>query len=185
MIGTLDEAQEIFELNERAWRNAEHLQLPEGWTFVGSGGTRRVYRSPSGVAYKVNYYHAEDEPTPNDLEHNNFRRIAREGKLPGNWKVPRSHVYRFRANLSRYTWEAGVIEKSDCPTEVAVLACDYIDGKLVGGLTHEDSDYQHAEVVFAKIGLCDLGGKNVVKTPEHYYIVDAAEDMVAETKDRK
>lgn len=182
MIGTLDEAQEIFELNERAWANADYLQLPEGWEFIDSGGTRRVFRGPSGICYKVNYEDREGKPNYNELEHRNFRRIDQEGKLPRDWRVPRSHIHRFRANLERWEWTGNTRIRVRKSTEVTVLACDYVEGKMIGGYstTAEDPDHQNAEVVFAKIGLNDLCGDNVIKTDEHYYIVDAAETMLSQ-----
>jgi hypothetical protein len=80
LIGTLDEAQEIFELNERLPGPTPITRnLPEGWEFIDSGGTRRVFRGPSGICYKVNYEDREGKPNYNDLEHRNFRRIDQEG----------------------------------------------------------------------------------------------------------
>jgi hypothetical protein len=48
------------------------------------------------------------------------------------------------------------------PTEVAVLACDYVEGKMIGGGIPPQTKTritENAEVVFAKIGLNDLGGE--------------------------
>jgi hypothetical protein len=56
VIGTMEEAQEIFKAPEN--------RLPPGWDRLGTGGTRQVYRSPTGVVYKVCWDYEDDEPTP-------------------------------------------------------------------------------------------------------------------------
>lgn len=52
MLGTKDEALEIHAAAASDWPTSKRY-LPKGWSFVGSGGTRAVYKSPSEIAYKV------------------------------------------------------------------------------------------------------------------------------------
>jgi hypothetical protein len=179
MLGSLEEAQEIYEAVGQAWFRGEG-EVPPGWSFIGSGGTRRVYLSPSGVAYKVCHHYEDDDQSNNELEYKNFRRIQREGKLPGNWRIPRSYLHKFRGNVSRYNHKTH--KEETVPTDITILALDYIDGEGIGGHITPPPEKQQATdeagVVFSKIGLNDLGGKNVIKSGDTYYIIDAAERML-------
>mgnify|MGYP003577083406 CR=1 FL=1 len=178
-LGTVEDARIIFDAVELGWHNADDVILPDGWSFVGSGGTRRVYRSPSGVVYKVEYSYGDGELSWNEMEYENFRRIKQEGNLPGDWRVPRSYLHTFRANIAK--WEYPSRKKVESEVSVGILACEYIKGRPVGGWCLPDpqqKEKEEATVVFSKIGLNDLGGQNVILTDEgNYYIIDAAERM--------
>lgn len=170
MIGTMEEAQEIFKAPEN--------RLPSGWDRIGTGGTRQVYRAPSGVVYKVCWDYEDDEPTHNDREHHNFNRIRRSGRLPQGWKVPDSHLHIFQTNLKRYDYKTK--KPYEAPGRVSVLACEYVAGRL---LSAWDDDITEQELnmlreSFAQVGLHDIDGGNAVQVEDTYYIIDAGEDML-------
>lgn len=174
MIGTLEEAQEIFDAVGDRWNldyRAENC--PEGWTFLGSGGTRSVYLSPSGVAYKV-CHNYEDEETPNynEVEHYNFEVIRKHHTLPGKWRVPMSHIHQFNGRYKRYN--AKTFKAEPVITRIAVLACEYVKGE-----TFTWDDPEDMCVVFAHVGLFDTVRSNAMKGDDGYrYIVDAAEEFL-------
>ena len=51
-LGTVEDARIIFDAVELGWHNAHDVILPDGWSFDGSVGTRRVNRSPTREGYK-------------------------------------------------------------------------------------------------------------------------------------
>lgn len=178
LIGTLDEAMELWESQfDRVCGNSNGA--PPGWKYVGSGGTRVVYKSPSGVCYKVCYeYDDEEDETHNEVEHKNMRRIDREGKLPKGWRVPKTHLHIFQGHVKR--WDYHMRKPKQQPARVVILATDYIDGELVGWSATED-DQNEMSNAFSAVGLCDTGGDNAVKAKDGTrYIIDAAEWMPPE-----
>lgn len=182
-LGSLAEAKEIFDAVGDSFRQ-DHEAVPPGWTYVSSGGTRKVYLSPTGIAYKVCYDYSDDEhePTWNDLEYLNLKRIRREGKLPPGWKVPRTQLHVFQDNITRWVWTNKKEESVRC--RVTILAMDYIYGQTVGGWDNEGTpESLSMEEAFRRVGLGDVGGKNAIKTPEgDHYIIDAAEEMLPEER---
>lgn len=170
MIGSLAEAQEIFDAVGDRWNiDYDPSACPEGWTFLGSGGTRSVYLSPSGVAYKVCHtYEDDDEPSYNDVEHYNFEIIRKYGKLPNRWRVPQSHIHCFNGRYKRYNHKTFKAELGTA--KITILACEYIKGVSF----HDDPEDMDA--VFDSVGLFDTVRSNAVKGDNGYrYIVDAAE----------
>jgi hypothetical protein len=170
VIGTIEEAKEIFEAPEN--------NLPPGWERIGTGGTRQVYRAPSGVVYKVCWDYEDDEPTHNDREHRNFNQIRRSGRLPRGWKVPDSHLHIFRSNLKR--WDFKTKEQHERQTRVSVLACEYVAGRLLSAWDDDITEEKLAMLreSFAQVGLHDIDGANAVQVEDGYYIIDAGEDMI-------
>lgn len=173
-VGTLDEAMELWEA-VRGRSFGGNCNPPEGWEYVGSGGTRAVYRSPTGVCYKICHEYEETDTSHNDVEHVNFRRIEREGKLPPNWRVPRSRLHVFAANMHR--WDYHLKREIQRPGRVAVIACDFISGTELGWRMPEE-DREEMYSAFDAVGLHDTGGANAVMREDGtYFIIDAAERM--------
>lgn len=176
MIGTLAEAQKIY----RAV--GDHLRggiPPRGWREIGAGGTRHCYLSPSGVVYKLCYVYEDDDPTVNDREQVNFDKIRNCGKLPNNWRVPKSHLHAFRTNISRFNRR--LQKEVVVPGRVAVLACEYIPGKRLGSMCKDVSgdEWWDMETAFRAVGLSDTGGANAIRaTDGTHYIIDAGEEGV-------
>jgi hypothetical protein len=173
-VGTLDEAMELWEsVRGRSYGN--NAEPPEGWEYIDSGGTRMVFKSPTGVCYKVCHEYEGYDKSHNDVEHNNFRRIEREGKLPKNWRVPKSRVHVFSANMRR--WDYHMKREIVRPGRVAVLACDFISGEALGWRS-TDEDQAALQKAFSAVGLHDTGGYNAVRCEDGtHYIIDAAELM--------
>lgn len=170
-LGTEEEAREIFgAVGDRFLHEPE--RVPGSWKYIGHGGTRSVYLSPSGVVYKISLDGGDDEPCSNDKEHTNFRRIKQSGRLPRGWRVPKSHLHVFTANYSRWNWETKKPEHR--PGRVAVLACEYVPGKLIGGWDNKADE--ETQDVFEAVGLNDWHGANTIQAADGIrYIIDAAE----------
>lgn len=179
-LGNMDEAMELWRAQDARMR-AENDGTPPGWQYIGSGGTRIVYRAPSGVCYKICYEYDDDEDeTHNELEHKNMRRIAREGRLPNNWRVPKTHLHVFESHMAN--WDFHSRKRKQRPCRVVILACEYVEGTPIG-FSAPKSDRDEMETAFATVGLYDVGGANAVKCEDGTrYIVDAAEIMPREGK---
>lgn len=66
-------------------------QAPEGWEYIGKGSFRSVWRSPEGVAYKVD--HADDPwDTQSETEVNNLGQAWSRGPLEG-CRLPKFQHY--------------------------------------------------------------------------------------------
>lgn len=65
-------------------------KAPEGWEYLGRGSFRSVWRSPEGVAYKVNHS-TYDAQSVRELE--NLRRAWLK-KTPKGCRIPRFEEYR-------------------------------------------------------------------------------------------
>lgn len=174
MIGTLEEAQAIFDAVGDRWApDFDERNCPEGWKYLGCGGTRNVYLSPSGVVYKVCHHYYKDEPSVNDVEHANFEVIRTTRKLPRKWRVPKSHLHAFQAQYRKYNY--ALKETKEIHGRVAILACEYVDGETVGwnGTPQRKRAMDYA---FKKIGLFDNARGNAMFGNDGYrYIVDAGE----------
>lgn len=176
MIGTLEEARALFDAVGDRWNDG---YPPPGWKHLGSGGTRAAYLSPSGVVFKVCHEYEDDEKSHNEREHENFKKIVRCGKLPGNWRVPRSYLHHFQTEVQR--WNYSTKAKEVQPTRVVILACDYIAGQEIGGWAEgwDECDMEEMERAFLAVGLHDVGGGNAVRCADGtHYIIDAAEDAL-------
>lgn len=171
MIGTLAEAQEIFEAVGDRWKiDYDPYDVPEGWKYLGMGGTRSVYLSPSGVAYKVCHEYSDDEPNANEVEHYNFDVIRKYHSLPGKWRVPVSHIHQFEGQYKRYNYKT--FKAEPVVARITILACEYVKGQTFTW----DDDAEDMHVVFARVGLFDTVRSNAMKSDNgDRYIVDAAE----------
>lgn len=175
MIGSEAEAREIFEAVGDRWNiDYDPQACPEGWTFLGSGGTRSVYLSPSGVAYKVCHTYEDEEPNYNDIEHYNFELIRKHVKLPELWRVPDSHKHCFNGRYKRYNYKTFAPEQT--VAKITILACEHVKGSP---FSWEDSvDDMHK--AFDAAGLFDTTRSNAMKGDNGYrYIVDAAETFLS------
>lgn len=172
MIGTLEEAQEIFE----AVGGPIAGFPPAGWQEIGAGGTRHCYLSPSGVCYKICYNSGSDRPSYNEREQVNLEKIRMSGKLPVGWRVPKSDLHFFRSNIER--WNMQLQKEEVVPTQVCVIAMEYIPGKRLGSMSDVTGDeWWDMEQAFMAVGLSDTGGANAIKHADGTrYIIDAAED---------
>lgn len=171
-LGTEEEAREIFEALGDRFLTAPDTDTPAGWKHLGSGGTRMAFLSPSGVVYKLEF---DADDYDNVLEHNNFRKI--KGKLPKGWRVPKSHLHVFLANMTK--WDYNTRNKVTKTCYVSVLACEYIEGQLVGGWRNRATDTD--KEVFQSVGLYDWHGANAVRTTNGTtYIIDAGEILRSE-----
>lgn len=59
-------------------------EAPEGWEFLGRGSFRSVWRSPSGIAYKVNH---DDHDQQSRDEADNLREAWKRG-VPDGCRLP-------------------------------------------------------------------------------------------------
>lgn len=168
MIGTLDEAKEIYE-----WYDENHLDddfsihdQPQGWSYVGDGSSRIAYRGPSGAVYKVQRY-ADDEY--NVMEHSNFNHIKNE--LPMGWTVPASSLYTFEATITDPNRYTGGREQRQAV--VSIIALEWIDGNAIGygNFMVRAEMYEGLE----SVGLCDGAKGNVLRLENGFCIVDAGE----------
>lgn len=175
-LGSVAEAKELYDKVGDMFSLDDPTSAPPGWTFVGQGGSRRVYRGPSGVCYKIEYPPCDPEYDDkwNEREHENFGRIRQAGNLLPGWRVPKSHLHHFRGTYTRYNNQTRKREKVETP--VTMLAIEYIEGEAVGGWKEPmDGDIKAG---FRKVGLADVYGKNAIKCPDGtVVIIDAAETL--------
>lgn len=128
----------------------ETEQAPEGWEFVGHGSFRSVWKSPEGVAYKVNH---NEWDCQSEAEGRNLACAWREGALEG-CRLPRFDLF--------------VIDIND-DTEY-VIAIELIHGTLLyhysygnfGREVSRDELYERLGACEALYGLGDLHDENVV-----------------------
>lgn len=176
-LGSLDEAIELWKAQEGRVKG-DNDGTPVGWQFVGSGGTRVVYKSPSGICYKVCYEYDDDDETHNEVEHKNMKRIAREGKLPNGWKVPKTALHIFEGNFRR--WDYHMRKPKYKKGRVVILATEFVDGTPLNWAAPE-VEREKMYSAFEAVGLNDTGGANAIKAKDGtYHIVDAAEWMSPE-----
>lgn len=173
-LGSLEEAQEIFDaVGDHFKPGWSERDVPEGWVWLGSGGSRNAYLSPSGVVYKIQHDSSEAETPWNRMEIGQFARIRKERSLPPSWRVPKTHLYSFRTTYTRYNRKLRkeVVE----PGTVHIVAMEYVAGQAVGcGASTEDRKFMAAG--FDAAGLFDSGGANAIKALDgSWYIIDAGE----------
>lgn len=66
---------------------------PEGWDFVGTGSFRSVWRSPEGVAYKVNHSGDYDSQSGDEVMHLEFA-WNRQDEVPEGCRLPKFDEFR-------------------------------------------------------------------------------------------
>lgn len=176
-MGSLDEAIQLWEA-QRGRTRGENDGTPEGWEYVGSGGTRVVYKAPSGVCYKVCHNYDDEDESHNDVELRNMKRIEREGKLPPKWRLPKMQLHVFPGQQRR--WDFRMQKESFKSGRIAILATEYIEGEELSWQS-PTTERAKQEAAFDAVGLSDTGGANAIKAKTgEYYIVDAAEWMEPE-----
>jgi RIO-like serine/threonine protein kinase len=91
-IGNEADAKFILEWVSKGRKSCDvpSAKAPEGWEFLGRGSFRSVWRSPEGVAYKVNHS-AYDSQSRSEVR--NLRRAWLK-KTPKGCRLPRFAEYR-------------------------------------------------------------------------------------------
>ena len=102
-IGCVEEAEFIFTW-VKALNTSYHWDfkrnVPEGWEFLGSGSYRSTWRSPSGVAYKVQ--HRTGSYQNNKGEYDKILKSQKREPLPGV-RLPRCSFYNSFTNSSQFS----------------------------------------------------------------------------------
>lgn len=176
MIGTLDEAKEIYEAISKAYvkeRNVE-TSAPEGWSYIGSGSSRMCFQSPSGTVYKIERYADEDY---NIHEQVNFDHIRKNVALPEGWRIPESTLHQFEAITYKYTgWNR---PPEAVQAVVNVIALEFVKGEPI---SYSDEDLRaQMRRGMDTIGMIDGARGNVLKTKDGFCIVDAGEEILPES----
>lgn len=170
MIGTVDEAKEIFDFyTARQWdEDFSVYHCPDGWEYIGDGSSRIAYLAPSGVVYKVQRYADE---AYNHQEHSNFEHIRKSGSLPMGWRVPESWLHTFATIIVGFDYQTK--KPLPAPGVVAVIALEFVKGRPVG----YDDFMVRAEMLegMEKMGLFDGARGNTLRTEDGFCIVDAGE----------
>lgn len=141
----VNEADRKYGRSERAWQE----EAPEGWEFLGSGCFRSVWRSPEGIAYKVQ--HGKGSSQSNEEEYDNLQRASR-CEIPEGVRLPAASLY-----------EVG---------EERVIAMEAISGSTLGYYGGDDRwrYYSLMHACEAAFRLEDLHDENV-KVDEGGYLV--------------
>lgn len=152
MLGNIDDAMQIYYSDRR-------MELPSGWSRVGSGEYRRAYRCPAGLVYKVASFYETSYSIPNvnDEEYLKSKKIVLQGRTYPGWRVPPVTSYCFEddafcvtVNVSEFV--TGVHEKG------WKAGCDYDWA--------DDEDYcSMMDLAFAFFDLYDAHPGNYVLTP--------------------
>lgn len=124
---------------------------PEGWEFVGHGSFRSVWKSPEGVAYKVNH---DEGDWQSESEGRNLACAWREG-TPEGCRLPRFDLFEI---------------DYDGDTEY-VIAIELIHGTLLYNYSNGSFGYREVsrDELYERLGACaalyglgDLHDENVV-----------------------
>jgi len=142
-IGSEADARFILEWVKRSrGEYGVSAEAPEGWEYIGRGSFRSVWRSPEGVAYKVNH-HDRDSQSLSEIQ--NLRQAWRK-KAPKGCRLPRFAEYR--------------------PAGEVVVAMEVIKGKTLlakygypGYLNHHRDEYRS---IGSAYGLSDMHEGNVM-----------------------
>jgi uncharacterized protein YbdZ (MbtH family) len=182
-LGSLDEAKEIYEAITGYSDSSFEDRAPEGWKFVGKGGTRACYRSPDGVLYKVCHRYYEDRHNNNDIESENYSFIKKSGKVPKGWRLPRHEAYRFVARHKRWSYDAN--DEIEVDASITVLAVELVKGKTYYELANnlDPAGYRNlsSEVnnAFWAVGLDDAYMGNAMQCSNGFkWYVDVAESFL-------
>ena len=96
-IGNVHDAQTIYSWVAESRREydkplcAEHKEAPLGWEYVGSGSFRSVWRSPEGVAYKVEHNDGDSCQSGDEIENLN---LAWGKGAPEGCRLPKFDEFR-------------------------------------------------------------------------------------------
>jgi RIO-like serine/threonine protein kinase len=97
-IGCAEEAEFIHTWvngHRNVWGEVQTELPPEGWTFLGIGTFRSVWRSPSGVAYKVQNHACSSQN--NEEEYVRIREACAED-VPTGARLPRCSYFPVSAD---------------------------------------------------------------------------------------
>lgn len=114
---------------------------PEGWEYIGSGSFRSVWRSPEGIAYKVN--HHKQYSHQSSVEVRNLGRAWKEG-APNGCRLPRFGEFRVDGET--------------------IVAIEYIKGVRLYDYRGDDKDhmYELLEEIEYKLNLQDMHDENAL-----------------------
>lgn len=156
-VGNAEDARFIHEWHERRFDGgfeayAKESDAPKGWKFLGAGKYRSVWRSPEGVAYKVEHNPYRGYGQTNSEEYDKVR-FAWSCDPLADVRLPRVELYSLR-------------------DDVDVIAMECISGKTVSDQWGDRYWLipQYVEDVIEEMchayGLHDLHSGNVMVT-EH------------------
>lgn len=131
--------------------NKTHVNLPEGWSVVGTGCSRVAFLSTSGVLYKIGYSKWEDDQA--GMETRNQRTHAK--MLPQGWRFPTTSVFTVN--------------------DRKVIAMQFISGGPVDWIEQRNLRAQMTQRYGSRWKIEDIGHDNCkVGADGINYIVDAA-----------
>lgn len=122
-------------------RCAEQELAPEGWEYVASGSFRSVWRSPTGVAYKVEHNRSEySHQSAEEIE--NLKKAWEKG-APEGCRLPKFDEFRVDGEV--------------------IVAVEYIDGPTLHEYEGPEDDlYERLDQCEFRFALSDLHDENVV-----------------------
>jgi len=142
-IGDLNSAMTIYEADRSE-------KIPDGWSRVGSGCYRNVYRCPKGTVYKVcksGYNSSED----NAEEYIAYQNIVDNNLTKEGWCV---------APVDSYSFIHG-------STHVTVNTMEFVEGEheqMTGSYEDHYADYVEIDAAFKAFGLIDGHVGNYIVT---------------------
>lgn len=159
-VGTLEEAQLILDWVEDGGEGiynrpevVEANHAPEGWKYLGSGSFRSVWRSPSGVAYKVMHGQGYGS-NGNQEEYENLREAWKKAhELPCGVRLPKGFLYS--------------------PGDKTVMAMEVVKGKTLGDYYGHGRDefYTLLGICGDKLRLWDMHGDNAMVSEDDHRLV--------------
>lgn len=146
LIGNQEEAQFI---HDWWWeeRHDRHGDAPEGWEYLGQGSFRIAYLSPSGVVYKVQKEGAHYTYQTNKGEHEAWRRLYFNCKMPEHTRLPKIGYFPIDES-----WGVIAIER---------LRRGYDYWGCVPGTNDSLTWREVIERISAECRIGDLGGNNL------------------------
>jgi len=96
-------------------------RMPKGWTWVGAGCYRSVYRSPAGVLYKVNRDLCDDY-NGNTQEANNI--LDKAPDMPWYVQCPAMALYEVDNTSAYGEWTDTVLAMVEVDRSIAFEECD-------------------------------------------------------------
>lgn len=136
---------------------APRHDLPGGWSFLGAGGDRVSYLSPTKVVYKIARKYRR---IANEREFDFIALNRQINDLPPNFKIPAAKLYYYG--------------------NIPIIAMEYIEGTQYNCRLSDCCNNQQGCKFLDDIGymikLDDIVRSNVIETPAGiYYIIDFGE----------
>lgn len=137
-------------------RTTERMQKnpPEGWSFLGEGAYRSTWRSPDGVAYKVQHQY-DGYGQDNEGEYSKLRQAWECEPLKGV-RLPKGSLYTL-------------------PNDHSVMAMECVAGKTVSARWDYWNTPEHVSDLMEEIGdrysLFDVHSENVMYDDETEEVV--------------